>query len=85
MNLYEDYEMIRYEINEKTGSVYDYWLALGKPLRLSDETIELFKKASSPLISFGYAKKSNVFNILPKVRGYGAVLIELKKVQKHLF
>lgn len=85
MNLYDDYEMIKYEINEKRGSAYDYWKGLGKPARLSDENIKLLIKASSPLIDFGYAKKSNVFNILTKVQGYGAVLIELKKVQKHLF
>lgn len=84
INLSDDYEIIKYEINEQLGSAYDYWLSLGKPSRISDEGIKLLKSAAHPLISFHYAKKSNILNIVTRVQGYGAVLIILKKVQKHL-
>ena len=85
INLSDNYEIIKYEINEGSGSAYDYWISLGKPSRMSSEGIRLLKSASHPLISFNYAKKSNIFNIVTGVPGYGAVLIILKKVQKHLY
>lgn len=84
INLTDDYEIIKYAINEQSGSAYDYWLNFGRPSILPDEEIKLLKIASRPLISFGYAKKSNVFNIVTGIQGYGAALIILKKVQKHL-
>ncbi len=85
LNLYNDYKIIKYEINEKEGSAYNYWLKLDKPKRLTEEELDLIKKISFPKISFNYAKKSAVFNIVSKVEGYGAVLILLQKVQKHLY
>ncbi|WP_410506218.1 helix-turn-helix domain-containing protein [Haloimpatiens sp. FM7315] len=85
VNLPYEYNIIKYEINEKQGSVYDYWINMGKPKRLKEEEVELLKNASFPKISFGFAKKSTVYNIVPKINGYGAILIILKKVQKHLY
>ncbi len=84
-NLFYDYKVVRYEINEKVASAYDYWVKTGKPKRLTEDELELLSNASFPKISFSYAKKSNIYNIIPKVQGYGAVLIILKKVQKHLY
>lgn len=83
-NLFYDYTLIKYEINEKMGSAYNYWVNFGKPERMNKDDIELLYNASFPKISLSYAKKSTVFNMTPKVEGYGATLIILNKVQKHL-
>lgn len=74
-----------YEINEKVGSSYNYWISMGKPDRLSKEEKQILHKASFPKIDFKYAKKSSVLNIITKLKGYAATLImitptgELKK------
>ena len=83
INLFCDYEIIKYEINERIGSAYDSWVKLGRPKRLNEAEIELLKNTSFPKISFNFAKRSTVFNIVTKIKGYGAVLILLNKVQKH--
>lgn len=83
-NLSGDYRIIKYELNEKNGSFYNHWLSMGRPERLTDEERELIKKASVPKISFGFAKKSTVLNIISKIEGYGGTLIMLKNVRKHL-
>lgn len=85
VNLPYDYNIIKYEINERQGSTYNYWINMGKPKRLKEEEVELLKNASFPKISFHFAKKSTVYNIVSKINGYGAILIILKKVQKHLY
>ncbi|MFD3157725.1 helix-turn-helix domain-containing protein [Haloimpatiens sp. FM7330] len=85
MNIFEDYKVIKYEINEKEGSAYNYWIKMGKPKRLDEDEIDLLENTSFPKISFNFARKSTVYNIVSKVQGYGAVLIILKKVQKHLY
>ncbi|WP_102401119.1 helix-turn-helix domain-containing protein [Haloimpatiens massiliensis] len=85
VNLSYDYNIIKYEINEKQGSTYNYWINMGKPKRLKEEEVELLKNTSFPKISFGFAKRSMVYNIVSKIHGYGATLIVLKKVQKHLY
>ncbi|WP_032120595.1 helix-turn-helix domain-containing protein [Clostridium amazonitimonense] len=83
INLIDDYTVTKYEINETTGSIYNYWINFGRPSRINDEELELLRKASFPSISFSFAKKSSVFNIVTKVKGYGAILFELKRVQKY--
>lgn len=81
-NLHDDYNVIRYKINENVGSAYNYWVDLGKPTRLSEDEIEFLKNASSPDITLKYSKKSTVYNIISKIKGYGAILFILNKVQK---
>ena len=56
----------------------------GKPNRLNKEEREILHKASFPGINFIYNNKSTILNLLPKLKGYGAQLILIKKVQKHL-
>lgn len=70
-----------YEINEKVGSSYNYWLAMGKPDRLNKEEMEILSRASYPKISFKYSKKSSVLNIITKLEGYGAILIIIKPMK----
>lgn len=79
-----DYRVIKYEINEKKGSIYNNWVNMGSPKSLKDEEIVLFKKISNPYITLSYSRKSPIFNIITEVEGYGATLIILQKVQKHL-
>ncbi|WP_123052821.1 helix-turn-helix domain-containing protein [Clostridium sp. JN-1] len=69
-----------YEINEKVGSSYNYWVDMGKPKRLNKEEKEILHKASFPRIHFKSIKKSTVLNIRTKIQGYGAVLIIIKEV-----
>ncbi|SHF02265.1 helix-turn-helix domain-containing protein [Clostridium fallax] len=76
--------MITYEISEKIGSSYNYWVNMGRPVRLNKEEKEILHKASFPNITFKFTKKSTVLNIQSKLNGYGAVLIIIKEVPKHL-
>lgn len=76
-----DYKVTKYEINEKTGSSFNYWISLGKPKRLDEDERDLLTKISLPHISLAYAKKSPVYNIFAKVKGYGAVFISLQKIK----
>ncbi|MDS0525077.1 helix-turn-helix domain-containing protein [Clostridium sp. SHJSY1] len=77
-NINKDSRMTFYEINDKLGSSYNYWVSMGKPDRLSKEEKEILSKASFPKIEFKYAKKSSVLNIITKLKGYGAILIIIK-------
>lgn len=77
-NVPNDSRMIFYEINEKVGSSYNYWLSMGSPDRLNNEEMEILSKASFPKIEFKYSKKSSVLNIITKLKGYGATLILIK-------
>jgi AraC-like DNA-binding protein len=76
--------IVSYLIDEETGSSYNYWMNMGKPVRLNKEEKEILHKASFPKIEFKFAKKSAVLNLQAKLTGYGAVLIIIKEVQKHL-
>lgn len=71
---------VTYEINEKVGSSYNYWKAMGEPDRLNKEEKEILHKASFPKIEFKYNKKSSVINIIAKLKGYGAMLILINKI-----
>lgn len=84
-NLQKDYKITVYEVGEKIGSALNNWMAMGRPRRLSDEEMDVLYSISQPRISLDFAKKKPVYNIISKIEGYGAVLITLQKVQKHLF
>lgn len=73
-----------YVIDEEVGSSYNYWLDMGRPGRLNKEEKEIIHKASFPEINFKFAKKSAVLNLQTQLTGYGAVLITIKEVQRHL-
>jgi AraC-like DNA-binding protein len=81
-NVNKDSRIIFYEINEKTGSSYNYWLSMGKPDRLSIGEKEILSKASFPKIEFKYAKKSSVLNIITQLNGFGATLIIIRPMGK---
>ena len=69
VNIKNDTRIITYEINEKIGSSYNYWLSMGSPDRLSKEEKEILYKASYPKIEFKYSKKSLVLNIITELKG----------------
>ncbi|MPQ43126.1 helix-turn-helix domain-containing protein [Clostridium tarantellae] len=78
LNINSNTKMIKYEINEKVGSSFNYWLSMGKPKRLKKEEKEILHKASFPQIDFKYYKKNTVLNLQTHINGYGAQLILLK-------
>lgn len=84
VNINKDSRMTKYEISEQFGSSFNYWTSMGKPNRISKEEKEILHKSSFPKIDFKYSKKSTVLNLQTKLIGYGAQLIILKEVQKHL-
>ena len=79
LNIKSDTRIIEYDINEKSGSSYDYWISMGKPKRLKKEEKEILHKSSFPKINFKYSKKSIVLNLQATLEGYGAKLIILKE------
>ena len=81
LNIKNSTRIITYEVNEYTGSSYNYWLSMGSPDRLSKEEKESLYKASYPKIDFKYSKKSSVLNIITELKGYGAKLIVLKNLK----
>lgn len=81
VNLKNSSRIITYEINEKIGSSYNYWLSMGSPERLNKEEKEIIHKASYPQIEFKYAKKSSVLNIITELKGYAAKLIVIKNIK----
>lgn len=81
VNIKNASRIITYEVNEKLGSSYNYWLSMGSPQRLSKEEKEIIHKASYPQIEFKYSKKSSVLNILTELKGYGAKLIVIKNIK----
>lgn len=83
ININSDIKVTSYEINEKQGSSFNYWLQMGEPIRLSKEEKEILHKASFPKIEFKHFKKSAIVNIQTVLNGYGALLILIKKVQKY--
>ena len=81
VNLKNSSRIITYEINEKIGSSYNYWLSMGSPERLSKEEKEIIHKASYPQIEFKYERKNSVLNIITELKGYGAKLIIIKNIK----
>lgn len=84
-NLQYDYKVTVYEIGEEIGSAFNNWILMGRPKRLTYEEMDVLYNISQPRISLNFAKKKPVYNLISKIKGYGAVLITLQKVQKHLF
>lgn len=82
-NTGSDIRITNYEISEKQGSSFNYWLQMGKPKRLNKEEKEILYKAAFPKIEFKHFKKSAVINLQTLLKSYGAILILIKKVQKH--
>ncbi|EOR27583.1 transcriptional regulatory protein [Clostridium sartagoforme AAU1] len=56
-NIKKSSRIITYEISERVGSSYNYWLSMGSPDRLNKEEKEILHKASFPKIDFKYSKK----------------------------
>ena len=83
-NINMDSKITIYEINEKIGSSYNYWLSMGSPDRLSKEEREILSKASFPKVEFRYSKKSPILNIITKLNGYGATLILITPIRKQI-
>lgn len=80
-NIKKSSRIITYEISERVGSSYNYWLSMGSPDRLNKEEKEILHKASFPKIEFKYSKKNTILNIITELRGYAAKLILIKDIK----
>ncbi|MBE6053656.1 MAG: helix-turn-helix domain-containing protein [Clostridium sartagoforme] len=80
-NLKKSSRIITYEISERVGSSYNYWLSMGSPDRLNKEEKEILHKASFPKIEFSYSKKNTILNIITELKGYDAKLISIKNIK----
>jgi len=80
-NIKSSSRIITYEISEKFGSSYNYWLSMGSPDRLNKEEKEILHKASFPKIDFKYMKKNPILNIITELNGYSAKLILIKNIK----
>ncbi len=80
-NIKKASRIITYEISEKIGSSYNYWLSMGSPDRLNKEEKEILQRASFPKIEFKYSKKNTVLNIITELNGYHAKLILIKNIK----
>ena len=78
-NLTRPIRITSYEINERSGSSYNYWVNMGKPSRLSKEEKQILLKASFPSINFKSFKKSTIYNFQTRLKGFGAVLFIIKE------
>ncbi len=84
LNIYNmdgDFQITKYDLNKNHGSVYDKWINLGSPERIDNIHWDLLDEYVQPNISFYFGKKSNVFNVVTKVKPNGAVLFTLNTVQ----
>ena len=79
-NIHSDINITTYEINEKIGSSFNYWLDMGKPKRLNKTESGILHKASYPSINFKHLKKSMIVNMLINLKSYGATLIIINEV-----
>lgn len=80
-NMDGDFQITKYDLNRSHGSVYDKWVHLGSPERIDNIHWDLLDEYVQPNISFYYGRKSNVFNVVTKVKPNGAVLFTLNTVQ----
>ncbi|MCF0147608.1 MAG: helix-turn-helix domain-containing protein [Clostridium sp.] len=80
-NIKKSSRIITYEISERIGSSYNYWLSMGSPDRLKKEEKEILHKASFPKIEFSYSKKNTILNIITELKGYDAKLIVIKNIK----
>ncbi|WP_422485525.1 helix-turn-helix domain-containing protein [Gudongella sp. DL1XJH-153] len=81
-NMDEDFQITKYDLNRSHGSVYDKWIFLGRPGRLTAEQWTLLDNYVHPNVSFYYGKKAMVFNILATVKPNGCILYTLNYGQK---
>ena len=79
-NMENDFQVTKYVLDKRYGSVYDKWVGLNRPERLDGDNWELLKEYVHPNISFYYGKKSIVYNTVANVKPYGVVVFVLSSV-----
>ena len=73
----KNFQITKYDLNKSFGSVYDKWLFLGSPDRLSEEQWTLLDNYVHPNVSFYFGEKSSVFNLLATIKPNGCILYTL--------
>ena len=76
----DDFQIIRYDLNEGFGSVYNKWSHLGEAERIDKYHWDLLKKYIHPKITFYYSKKTTVLNLQTTVKPNAATLYTLNYV-----
>ncbi|MDR7855441.1 helix-turn-helix domain-containing protein [Tissierella sp.] len=81
LNMANDFQVTKYNLNKGFGSVYDKWVYLNSPERLDNDNWELLKEYIHPNVTFYYGKKASIYNLVATVKPYGGILILLNNVQ----
>ncbi|NLM05638.1 MAG: helix-turn-helix domain-containing protein [Tissierellia bacterium] len=80
-NMEKDFQITRYELNSKKGSVYDKWLGLNSPVRLDDDSWELLSEYVHPEVEFEYMVKRPISNLYAEIPPYGVALFVLSEYE----
>ncbi|PAB59107.1 helix-turn-helix domain-containing protein [Anaeromicrobium sediminis] len=78
-NLMGKYKITRYELNEKHGSIFDHWTAMGQPKELSQKEEKFLNRIVFPKVTFDCTEKSNK-DLSIKLKPHGVTLITLEKL-----
>lgn len=73
------YKITRHELNREHGSVFDEWIKIGAPERMSKEEIEYIDGISRPKITIEYMNIEGEYRNTIYIPVHGVELIELKK------
>ncbi|MBC7087726.1 MAG: helix-turn-helix domain-containing protein [Tissierellales bacterium] len=73
-NTEHNFQITKYDLNKSHGSVYDKWIYLGSPERLTSENWSLLDNYVHPYVSFYFSEKTSVFNLVAKIKPNGCVL-----------
>lgn len=76
-NTEHNFQITKYDLNKSHGSVYDKWIYLGKPERLTTEKWSLLDNYVHPYVSFYFSEKTSIFNLVAKIKPNGCVLFTL--------
>ncbi len=73
------YKLTRHELNREHGSVFDEWIKMGAPEKMSKEEIEYIDGISRPKITIEYIDIEGEYRNTIYIPVHGVELIELKK------
>lgn len=73
-NLYSNSQITKFELSKSFGSVYDSWVSLGSPVRLSNNHWELLRRYTYPQVTLQSGTKASVLNLVSQVKENGVLL-----------
>lgn len=75
----DSYKATRYKLNEKHGSIHYHWIAMGEPIFLSNQEIDVLDRFAGPSIEFDIIDSNNS-ELSVQLDAYSAELIILEKI-----